>query len=475
MATRRGIVRLLVLVLAGLAVAGTSPAPTRPPTVQAAASGALELGPDRPMAAVEVTVTASAALLADATNRTQVTASRVTAPGETGDDPLSAMAIEVVGGGQPATTGTAPTMSDPLTAACRPAADCTRTYRISAALAGRAEGPVKVGWRVVAESRTGTDAKPGVPPAGSALTVTAGDPTAIADRSTAAAVASESVRLDPSHPRFVRTVTIVEPPHPAAVLVAALRSSIRRDHPDRHLDVASVGVASADDASRTSYGYGGIQDLHLPACTDPDGCRTELRVLGDWRGGPADDGATIDWTLGASLFSLDASARIEADLVIEAGEIAELPVRPAGHVAGTLATGGKDIQGRTVAITLARDAVAGVVEGDAREVRSGIALQATMTAATSSRSGSTKSVLLHLGHGFNSGPAGSRIAVTSEAVPVACGPSTCTATIAIDAWDYDVADEDVTVDWAIDVGLVLDPGVAVKPGTTVSFSVSGNR
>jgi hypothetical protein len=381
----RRIASILVLVLAALAVAGTSPAPTRPPTLQSEATGVIELGPDRPMAAVNVTVTASAALLADATNRTQVSASRVSVRGETAAEPIVVMAMEAIDSEKPAATGTAPSLVDSLTDACPPVGECTRTYRITATLAGRADGPVPVGWRVVTESRTGTDAKPGVPPPGANLRVQAADPIQIVGHSSAAEVSSTSVRLDPSQPRFIRTVTVVEPPHPPASLVLALRSAIRRDHADRHLEVATIRVTSADDEPLTSYGYPGIQDVHLPACDDPDGCRRQILVLGDWLGGPADDGATVDWTLGASLFSLDPGRRIEGSLKLEAGDLAELPARATGQVTGTLATGGKTIRHRSVEVTLDRSAVDGVVAGDAREVRSGIALEATLTAATSSR------------------------------------------------------------------------------------------
>jgi hypothetical protein len=269
----------------------------------------------------------------------------------------------------------------------------------------------------------------------------------------------------------MRAVTVIEPRHPPSNVVLALRSAIRRDHADRHLDVATIRVTSADGEPLTSYGYAGTQDVHLPACDDPDGCRTRILVLGDWLGGPADDGATVDWTLGASLFSLDPGARIEGTLKLEAGDVAELPARPTGHVTGTLATGGKAIQHRSVEVTLDRSAVDGVVAGDARAVRSGLAFEATLTAATSSRSGSAKSVLLHAGQGFNSGPAGTRIVVTSDAIPVSCVGSTCTAAIALDAWDYDVPDGDVTIDWTLDVALVLDPGVTVEPGVALSFHV----
>jgi hypothetical protein len=80
-------------------------------------------------------------------------------------------------------------------------------------------------------------------------------------------------------------------------------------------------------------------------------------------------------------------------------------------------------------------------------------------------------VLLHAGQGFNSGPAGTTIVVTSDAIPVSCVGSTCTATIPIDAWDYDVPYADVTVDWTIDVALVLDPGVTVQRDLDLSFQV----
>jgi hypothetical protein len=272
-------------------------------------------------------------------------------------------------------------------------------------------------------------------------------------------------------PRFVRRVTVVTPPHQEGSLVLALRSAVQRDRTDRTFEVASIHVVSADNQPLASYGYAGIQDVHLPACTDPDGCRSEILVLGDWRGGRPDDGATVDWTLGASLFSLDPEVRVQGKLKLEAGDLAELPARAAGRVTGTLATGGKTIQHRSVEVTFDRSAVEGEVGGDAREVRSGVALEAVLTGTTSSRSGSTTFVLVHAGQGFDSQPVGKPIGVTSEAIPVSCVGSTCTATIDLEAWDYETSDGDVTFDWALDVALVLDPGVTVDPDAVLSFHV----
>jgi hypothetical protein len=458
----RRLASILVLVVAGLAVAGTSASPTPPPTIQSEATGALELGPDRQMASVEVTVTANAALLADATNRTSVTVSRVNAPGENlATGPISVMAIELVGAGVPAVTGTAASLADNVTSGCPLTGDCTRTYRISAALTGPADGPVAVGWRVVAESRLGVSSSPVSAPPGARLTITSGDPVAVTDHSAAGAIPAATVRLDPNQPRFVQTVTVVQPRSSTEAIVA-LRSAVQRDHAERYLEQAAVGFESVDGTLRSSYGFGSSQEIRLPACAEAKGCRTDLRIFGDWRGGPLDEGATVDLALGASLMSLAADEPVTGTLAIEAGELTALKAEPAGRTTGTIATGGKVIQRRQIEVAFDRSALDGVIPGDARQVRSGVALLATMTAATRSATGNTRDVLIHASAGFASGPTGARLELSSEAIPVSCVGSTCSATIDLEAWNYDAPAGDVTVDWTLDVGLVLDPSVTIS-------------
>ena len=459
-ATRR-LASVLVLVVAGLAVAGTSAPPTPPPTVQSEATGVIELGPDRQMASVEVTVTANAALLGDATNRTSVTVLRVNAPGEdVAKSPISVMAIELVGPGLPAVTGTAASLADNITVSCPPTGDCTRTYRITAALAGPADGPVQVGWRVVAESRMGVSSTPVTAPPGARLTVDAGEPGAVADHSASAAIPAATVRLDPTQPRFIQTVSVVQP-RSARETIVSLRSAVQRDHPERSLEQAAVGFASVDGTLRSTYGFGSSQEIRLPPCAEANGCRTDLRIFGDWRGGPLDEGATVDLSLGASLMSLVADEPVTGKLSIEAGELSALRAEPAGQTTGTIATGGKTIQRRQVEVAFDRSALDGAIPGDAREVRSGVALLATMTSATRSATGNTRDVLVHAGSGFASGPTGARLELSSEAIPVSCVGSTCSATIDLEAWNYVAPAGDVTVDWTLDVGLVLDPGVTI--------------
>ena len=160
--------------------------------------------------------------------------------------------------------------------------------------------------------------------------------------------------------------------------------------------------------------------------------------------------------------SLVADEPVTGKLSIEAGELSALRAEPAGQTTGTIATGGKTIQRRQVEVAFDRSALDGVIPGDAREVRSGVALLATMTSATKSATGNTRDVLvpcrLRVRIGADRREAG---AVVGGHPGVMRRVDLLPATIDLEAWNYVAPAGDVTVDWTLDVGLVLDPGVTI--------------
>ncbi|MBA2382006.1 MAG: hypothetical protein H0V73_07835 [Chloroflexi bacterium] len=452
--------------LAGLAVAGTSPAPTRAPTLSRESSGVLTLSPDEPAATVEVTVLANAALLADATNRTVVGVRRVPATGEGPDSAGVVMAIEAVEGKVPPVIGSWPSLSDDLKLACQFTGDCTRAYRITATLAGPVEGPVTVGWLVTAETRMGTDASPGVAPAGAALTITAGKPAPLAAGSLSASVDTTGIRLDAAHPRFVRVVTLVQPPRADGTWAAGvLRSTITRDSTASYEQPVALRVEMMDGTVISSASTG-VQDVALPGCDDPDGCRTQLRVVGDWQGGPKGQESTVDWTLGGSLFTTDPGAiELTGKLSLEPVPLVEDKPIPAGGTTHSLLIGGDKTKDQSVNLSIDGRAIHGSDDGK------GVFVQATMSALSRSKSGSEKSILFRVGSTGTEGVPGADLHVVSTLFPVKCGGGSCTATIPISAWVYGTPVDDVTLDWTLDAALVVDPGITVDANIQVGYSV----
>jgi hypothetical protein len=416
------------------------------------------------MATVDVTVVANAALLTEPTNRTNVNVRHTTTAGDDGSQPLVAVAVQSLDANGDPTIGAQPQLSESINQVCQRTGDCTRTYRISAILAGPTEGPLKVGWRTVAETRTGTDEKPGVPPAGAALTVRAAEPITAVDRSSSAWVSTEALRLDATHPRFERVITVVQPADaPTASVAGLLVTTITRDAEDAYSELVNVRVES-EDGERLSSGPHGLQDVPLPVCTDQGGCRTTLRVIGDWLGGPPASSATVAWTFGASLFTIDPAATLSgARLALESETVVAAEIERIGGTSGALIIGGEKIKSATIEISIDGSAIRG---SDGRDVF----LQATMTATTTSRSGSLKNVLLRIGSTGASGLVGQSLAVVSELIPVTCG-GRCTAEIPIRAWVYGTPTDDVTLDWKLDLALVHGPAVSIAPAPAVDFEV----
>jgi hypothetical protein len=461
----RSTARFLSLMVAGLAVAGTTPAPTRSPTIQAQGEGTIELSADHPMASVVVTVTANAALLSDPTNRTSISVTRMATRDDGAGGPIVVMAIESVDEAGAPIVGTSPSLSESVNAVCQRTGDCIRHYRITATLAGPAERPRTVGWRVAAETRTGTDASPAAPPPGSALTVSPDRQVAIDDHSALAAVRSPEVTLDPAHPRFVQPVTLVQPARGSALLVGSLQAVIDGGASNAYEQRQAIRVETMDGTPLERTGPN-IDDIRLPACDQPKGCRTPLRVVGDWTGGSPASGVTVGWLLGASLFELDQAAPAKVGgLSLELGDLMAARPVPVAGTAGTIVTGGEKIRTQGIAVTIDGRGIHGSADG------AGVHLQATLAATTTSKTGSTKNALFRIGRIAVNGPTGDNLSGVSELIPVSCGGDVCTATVPLEAWVYGTPADDVTLAWRLSGALVADPGITVDPDIAVRYAV----
>ena len=462
----RRVAALLVFALAGLAVAGTSPPPTRSPTILTQGEGTLELSADQPMRSVVVTVVANAALLSEPTNQTRVSVARMSTPDDGFDRPIAVMAIEAIDASGDPIVGSSPSWSESMNTVCQFTGDCTRRYRITAVLAGPAEAPVKVGWRVVAETRTGTDAKPGTPPPGAMLSVESDEPVEIADRSAGASVGAAEIRLDPAHARFVRTVTLVQPGPSDTRRLGVLRSLITRDQADSYRNPGLIRLETLDGEPLDHAGSN-ANDVTLPVCAELDGCRTQLRVVGTWLGGPPDEGASAAWTFGASIFDLDPTSTDRVGgLALELGDLVEAEPIRVGTSSGSLVIGGEKTRTAEIKASFDAGGIVGSTDG------AGVFLQATMTATTTSRTGSTKNVVFRVGQPATSGVVGTDLTVVSELIPLTCVNGTRSAVIPIRAWVYGTPVDDVTLDWKLDAVLVADPGISLDLPIDARFPIT---
>jgi hypothetical protein len=138
------------------------------------ATGTIEVTAENPVATVDVSVTANAALRSALTNSTEV-AIGASFSGNSNPDPATAMTlvtVEALDGPPAASTDVFPTLRSFFDEACG-AGDCTRRYRITVVLVDSEADRATFDWSATASSRFGPGGATGSPPPEARLEVTA--------------------------------------------------------------------------------------------------------------------------------------------------------------------------------------------------------------------------------------------------------------------------------------------------------------
>ena len=216
MAARRTVARTLVLILAGLAVAGTSASPQPPPLATAKASGRLEVTAERPIASVVVTLAGNAAARSIAGSRI---VSRVAGGASSLTNGPTILVVEPLDRpGANSAYGSSVDLLQNLDDGCPALADCSQRFRISAVLLDPETATAGVDWQATAELRADGPNRPSSAPAGARLDATAGDPASRPAAELArTGLPAETVHVDAVHPLASRFLDLTLPAGVAGV------------------------------------------------------------------------------------------------------------------------------------------------------------------------------------------------------------------------------------------------------------------
>ncbi|HEX2755489.1 MAG TPA: hypothetical protein VHM48_08500 [Candidatus Limnocylindrales bacterium] len=298
----RRLARLLVLLLAGLAVAGTSPSPPPPPLATAHAEGELHLTAERPIASVDVTIQANAVLrgLKGSVVTGQVASDPV------GSAPAGPAIVTIVPLDDPASSvslGSAPSVSVRLDAGCPPDDACARHYRITAVLVDPTAEDAVVSWHASAEFRSDGPERPSAAPADGRLEVAADDVTTRpAVELARASLAPETIHLDRDHPLASRDLEIDQPPGLAGAgaertwlafltVTAPGAPAVAGDRPA----IVQVGMPGREQP--LASGSIGRHPIYPDRCAGTTGCPTPLRLDAILPGGPGDLAKDVTWSI----------------------------------------------------------------------------------------------------------------------------------------------------------------------------------
>lgn len=294
---RRRAASLVVLALAAVASLGTSPSPQPPPALSEATTGTILVTAEHPIATVDVSVTANAALRSAPTNSTEI---RIGAANTSGLDPTKAttlVTIEALDGAPDATTDLFPTLGSYLDEACG-VGDCTRRYRITVVLTDHEANRASFDWAASANSRFGSAGGTGSPPPGSRLEVVA-EPVILvpSGRLALSTVTPDPVRLDGAHPRTVVTYDLTRPPD-GPTAGASPMLLLRLEETDGAPGTVIVAVGDATVGSTRLFGRFQLVPFSLPTtCENPEGCTEPLTITWEWEGGAASEAVEQGWSL----------------------------------------------------------------------------------------------------------------------------------------------------------------------------------
>lgn len=294
---RRRAASLAVLSLAAVASLGTSPSPQPPPALSEATTGTILVTAESPVATVDVSVTANAALRSAPTNSTEI---RIGAANISGPGPVKAttlVTVEALDGAPDARTDLFPTLGTYLDEACGVGA-CTRRFRVTVVLTDPEADRATFDWAASANSRFGAGGGTGSPPPGSRLEVTAEQVVLVpADRLSLTTVTPDSVRLDGAHPRTVVTYELTRPPD-GPTAGASPRLLLRLEETDGAPGTVMVAVGDAIVGSTRLFGPSQLVPFSLPAtCENPEGCTEPLTITWEWDGGIGSETVEQGWSL----------------------------------------------------------------------------------------------------------------------------------------------------------------------------------
>lgn len=290
---RRRLARFVVLVVAGLAVAGTSASPPPPPLATARASGILDVTTARPLASVIVTLAASEAAMAVAGSRIVSQIDAGPGPGSASPGPVVVIieALDTAAGDR-ALGDTAHLFGSIVAGSGR--------YRVTAVLIDPAVKTASVGWHASAELRVDRPDRPSTAPAGATLDARAGDPQTRPARELALArVPAETVSLDADHPRATRMLLLDQPAGPPGVSALATWLAF--------LDVADptgtrtsqpvvARLAIPGELGPLTNGQLGRGAFFPTECAVAGPCATTLRLDLATPGGTVDDAHDVTWS-----------------------------------------------------------------------------------------------------------------------------------------------------------------------------------
>ena len=372
------------------------------------------------------------------------------------------------------TVGPWPFFSEYLDNLCTTAADCVRRYRVTAILTDPSaiDAPIDVTWGLVAETITGAATAPATAPAGGTLTLTADEPTTGTQEAVdTVALPAAEYRFDASNPGFVQTVTFRRPEGaglPGGPIAAAmLRFTATPDDPATTAFPLDLRVEDSTGRVVSGGNSAGTSPIDLAPCETAGGCETELRVIGEWLGGQPEDGVALDWSMAAFATAAGAGdGAIEPGTVaLDAGEPIDLTPVLAGSADGAFDITGQYGSRRNVIVDV--DPALAARIGDGR-----VQMQATLTAKTTSRSGSTEPVRLIMAGASDASTPGDGKLIVSRLMRVDCRDGRCLASFSIEGSAQQNPAGDVHVAWHLSIALVATPPATIPPGASVTITVS---
>ena len=427
-----------------------------------ASTGTIEVTAENPVATVDVSVTANAALRSAPTNATEVAIGGKFSGSSAGDPSMAKtiVSIEALDGPPQASSDVFPYLRSFLDEGCG-AGDCTRHYRITVVLIDLEADRATFDWVTTASSRFGPGGATGSPPPGSRLEVTAEPPVLLpAARLTRMVVATGPVQIDAAHPRTVVTYDLtLAPDGPTAgaspLLVLRLEPDEQAPRSMNRPAVLTVSLGSDHLASTQLFGALQIVPIALPrTCAEPKGCTDSLNVQVDWGGGEPTDGLEQAWSLTA--IALAPEGGPPAPMAFGAESRTVLSTDAPALTA--TATGSFDIgKGRFASLdgTVTMDTTA----VDQGQVPVHGVVQGTLTGTWTGEGGTAETrVGIVIDERSVIGPPDKPLAVVSRLVPLDCqARSRCSTVLPFGASIDSAGAIDAQVGWTLTVVFLPDP------------------
>jgi hypothetical protein len=453
--------------VAALASLGTSASPQPPPALTDTTTGTIEVTAENPVATVDVSITANAALRSAPMNSTEVAIGATSASG--GMDPAKATTLTTIEAldGQPAvSTDAFPSLKSFMDGACGPG-ECTRRYRITVVLTDPEADRARFDWAASASSRFGAGGGTGSPPPDARLEVTA-EPAVLvpAERLTRVSVTPAPVRVDAGHPRTAVTYELTRP-RDAATFGDSSKLVLRLEGEEGDVNVmdrpATLLVHLGDVQVATTQLRRRLQlvPITLPTtCDDPGGCVEPLTFQFDWEGGDLSNVIDQAWSVtGVAIAAKD-------------GPAAPLSFGPDSRTA--LSTDDPHLTATTSGtFDIGRDNstfLDATVTLDASELGQGLggvrgAVQGILTATSTPEGGTPKTeVRIVVEERGAVGQPGEPLAAAGRLVPLDCeGRSRCEAVLPFGASMGYADPVDVHVEWTLTVVFLPDPPGSLPP------------